>query len=76
MTEKEVYEHVSSDPEIMHGRPCVRGTRIPVWLVVAMLGDGMTEEEILREYPSVNETDIKACLKFASWVVDYQRIPL
>ena len=76
MTDEEVYKHISSDPEILHGRPCVKGTRIPVWLVVAMLGDGMTEEEILREYPSLNLIDIKACLKFASYVVDYESVPI
>ncbi len=71
-----VLNRISCDPDILNGKPCVKGTRIPVWLVVGMLGDGMTEEEILRSYPSLTEEDILACLKFASLKMDYERIPV
>jgi uncharacterized protein (DUF433 family) len=76
MSKEEVLNHISSDPEIMHGKPCIKGTRIPVWLVVSMLGDGMTEEEILKQYPSLVYADIKAALKYASYTTDYERIAL
>lgn len=49
----EIYEQISSDPEIMHGKPCIKGTRIPVQLIVSMLADGMSEQEIIKEYPSL-----------------------
>ena len=76
MSKEETLSHISSDPEIMHGKPCIKGTRIPVWLVVSMLGDGMTEDEILQQYPSLSLQDIKAALKYASYATDYERIAL
>ena len=60
MLKEEVLHYISSDPELMHGQPCIKGTRIPVWLVVAMLGDGMNEIEILKQYPSLTSKSIKA----------------
>jgi uncharacterized protein (DUF433 family) len=71
-----VLSRISSDPEILNGKPCVKGTRIPVWLVIGMLGDGMTESEILDSYPSLTREDIQACLKFASLKMDYERMLL
>ncbi len=65
-------KHISIDPEIMHGKPCIKGTRIPVSLVVAMLGDGMTETEILKEYPSLSKTTIMAALKYASKMCEFE----
>jgi len=76
MTIDAVLSKISSDPEILNGKPCVKGTRIPVWLVLGMLGDGMTEAEVLDSYPSLTYEDIHACLKFASLKMDYERILL
>lgn len=76
MSKEEVLSRISSDPEIMHGKPCIKGTRIPVWLVVSMLGDGMSEDEILKQYPSLSSADIKAALKYASYITDYEYIAL
>jgi uncharacterized protein (DUF433 family) len=76
MSKEEVLSHISSDPEIMHGKACIKSTRIPVWLVVGMLGDGVTEDEILKQYPSLSSADIKAALKYASYTTDYERITL
>lgn len=68
----EIFKLISSKPEIMHGRPCIKGTRIPVSLVVGMLADGMTMDEILNEYPSLSLKTIKAALKFASFTCEYE----
>jgi uncharacterized protein (DUF433 family) len=72
MSTREVYKLISSNPEIMHGKPCVKGTRIPVSLVVSMLADGMTEEEVLKDYPSLSLKSIKAALKYASMMCEYE----
>ncbi|MBM4166920.1 MAG: DUF433 domain-containing protein [Ignavibacteria bacterium] len=72
MSRNQVYTLISSDPEIMHGKPCVKGTRIPVALVVSMLADGMSEEEILKDYPSLKRRSIKAALKYASMMCEYE----
>ena len=76
MKKEEVFQYISSDPEIMHGKPCVKGTRIPVWLVVGMLGDGESEKEIIKNYPSLTDQTIKACLKYASFMCEFQTIPV
>lgn len=76
MKKNEVYKYISSNPKIMHGRPCVKGTRIHVSLIVSMLADEMTEEQILKEYPSLNKQSIKAALKYAAIMCDFRQIPL
>jgi len=76
MTKNQIFELISSDPEIMHGKPCIAGTRIPVSLVVGMVADGMTYDEILNEYPSLTMTTISAALKFASFTCEYETIAL
>lgn len=52
---------ISVNPEVMVGKPVIRGTRIPVELIVRMLGQGISEEEILKEYPRLQPEDILAC---------------
>ena len=59
------------DPEVRFGKPTVRGTRITVGDVLAYLASGMSEAEIVREYPSLTLEDIRACLAFAA---DRERI--
>lgn len=76
MTYDDLKKYISVDPEIMHGSPCVKGTRIPVWLVVSMLADGMSEKQILKEYPSLTKTTIKASLKYAAKMSDFKTMTL
>ncbi len=54
------------DASVMHGEPVIRGTRIPVELVLDHLADGYLPEEIIAEYPQLTEADIKAAAKYAS----------
>ena len=65
-------KYISVDPEIMHGKPCIKGTRIPVSLVVSMLGDGMSESEVLRQYPSLSKSSVLAALKYASMMCEFE----
>jgi uncharacterized protein (DUF433 family) len=62
-------EHIVVDPEIHHGEPCIRGTRVPVAVVLGSLAQGLTPEEIMREYPSITREDIQACLAYAAEVI-------
>jgi uncharacterized protein (DUF433 family) len=57
------------DPQVHHGTPCVRGTRIPVAVVLGSLAEGLTPEAILQEYPSLTYEDIQACLAYAAEVI-------
>jgi len=62
-------ERIVVDPEIHHGEPCIRGTRVPVAVVLGSLAQGLTPEEIIREYPSLSREDIQACLAYAAEVI-------
>ena len=54
------------DPNICFGKPCIRGMRYPVELILDLLASGMTSDEILADYPSLEIEDITACLLFAA----------
>jgi uncharacterized protein (DUF433 family) len=54
------------DPEVLSEKPVIKGTRIPVYLIIELLARGMTEKEILRQYPTLRKEDIKAALLYAS----------
>ena len=58
------------DPEILAGKPVVRGTRIPVELVLKRLGDDLDVASILEAFPRLREDDIKACLEYAHAMVE------
>jgi len=60
----------------MGGAPCIRGTRIPVATVVAMLADGMTVAEILAGYPQLTEDDVRDALRYAAASVDERELPV
>ncbi len=67
---------VAVDHLIMGGVPCIRGTRIPVTTIVALLGDGFSINEVLADYPQLTEADIRAALRFAAAAVDEREFPL
>lgn len=58
-------ERISIDPEICHGKPCVRGMRWPVEVILDMLGSGMSTEEIIEDHPELEKEDILASLNYA-----------
>jgi len=59
-------EHISTDPEICHGEPCIRGTRVLVTVILDNLAAGTTREEILRTYPSLKDEDVLAAIAYAA----------
>lgn len=70
------FERITTDPEIMGGLPCIRGLRIPVATVVAMVADGMTTDEILAEHPDLTREDIHEALLYAAEAVRERELPL
>jgi uncharacterized protein (DUF433 family) len=71
-------ERIVVDPKICHGKPVIRGTRMPVALVVGSLAGGMSFEEVQREY-DLSIDDIRAALKFAGKLIEqeqYHPLPL
>ncbi len=71
-------ERISIDPKVCHCKPCIKGTRIWVSLIVDNLAAGSSEEEILEAYPSLSREDIRAALAFAAEMARerYVDIPL
>lgn len=60
------HDHITSDPKIMVGKPCIKGTRIPVDLILEELAHGRELADLLAAYPNLKEEDIKASLQFAA----------
>ncbi len=69
MVNGELLKRITVNPDICFGKPTVRGMRYPVELILDLLSSGMTNEEILADYPSLEEEDIHACLAFAAELV-------
>jgi uncharacterized protein (DUF433 family) len=63
-------ERITFDPEVKGGRACIRGMRITVSLILNLLANGMTREEILEAYPYLEPEDIQAALNYAAWLAD------
>ncbi len=70
------FERITVDPERMGGVPCIRSLRFPVASVVAMVADGMTNEEILAEHPDLEAADISEALHYAALAVQERELPL
>lgn len=54
------------DPEIHHGEPCIKGTRVPVATLVGSIADGMTIEQVIQEYPQLHREAVQAALAYAA----------
>lgn len=61
-----VVERITFDPKIMGGRACIRGLRMTVSMVVNLVANGMTTEEIIEEYPDLEPEDIRQALRYAA----------
>ena len=69
-------EHITVNPQVLHGKACIRGTRIPVAVVLANLADGLSAEEIVKSYPSLTVTGIQAVLAYAADLAQERILPL
>lgn len=62
-------DRVVIDPEVHHGDPCIKGTRVPVSIIVGSIADGMSMDEVRAAYPQVSVEDIRAALAYAAEVL-------
>ena len=70
------FTRITVNPKQMGGVPCIRGLRIPVATVVDMIADGMSQAEILRAFPDLEEQDLHEALQYAAEAVRERQLPL
>lgn len=70
------FDRITFKPEIMGGRACIRGMRVTVSLVVNLVANGMTTEEITEAYPYLEPEDIQQALQYAAWLAEESVHPL
>ena len=64
-------DRISVDPAIHHGEPCIKGTRVPVSVIVGSIAEGDSVEDVLTDYPTLAREDVQAALKFAAEAVTH-----
>lgn len=69
-------DRITFDPQVMGGKPCLRGMRVTVGTIVGLIASGATPEEILEDYPYLDREDITAALSYAAWRVEEIEVPL
>ena len=68
-------DRITFEPGKMGGRACIRGLRITVSVIVALVADGVSRKEILRDYPDLESEDIRQALSYAAWLVREEIVP-
>ncbi|MGR3176079.1 MAG: DUF433 domain-containing protein [Candidatus Scalindua sp.] len=68
---------IEATPDICHGQPCIKGTRIMVYIIIELLESGLTSDDIIKDYyPNITKEDIKQCLHYAATLIkDQEYIP-
>ncbi len=76
MNKKNNLKRVTSDPDVCHGKPCIKGTRIPVYLIVSLIAEGENYDSIIKDYPSLTIEDIKAAIRYAAKLSEFESYPI
>ena len=75
MANNSLENRISVDPKVCFGKPCIKGTRIPVYMILELIEQGLTPEEIIKQcYPDITVEDIKACLHYAAAVLKNEEV--
>jgi uncharacterized protein (DUF433 family) len=70
------FDRITFDPQMMGGKPCIRGMRVTVGTIVGLIASGATPAEILEDYPYLEREDITAALSYAAWRCEEIDVPL
>ena len=65
-------DYIESNPNVLRGKPCITGTRIPVSLILGYLAAGFNTEQIIAEFPDINQKKIAACLDYARELSEFE----
>jgi uncharacterized protein (DUF433 family) len=74
MTNDDLLSRITVDPNICHGKPCVRGLRYPVEFILELLSAGMTVEQILADYPDLEADDLRAACAYGARLSRVKRV--
>ena len=75
-TQEELLNRISIDPRVCFGKPCIKGTRIWVSLILDFLASGMTPDEVIKEYPDLTALDIQACMAYGAEMSRERHVPI
>jgi len=67
---------ITIDPEVMGGKPCIRGMRVTVGTIVGLIGTGKTVEDVLAEYPYLEREDVLEALSYAAWRAEEKEVSM
>ena len=70
------FDRITIEPAVMGGKPCLRGLRVTVGMIIGLVASGAAFTEILRLYPYLEEADIRAALSYAAWRTEEHDLPL
>ena len=70
------FDRITYDPQVMAGKPCIRGMRVTVGTVVGLLAAGHSQDQILKSYPYLESEDIDQALAYAAWRLEERDVPL
>lgn len=70
------FSRITLDPQVMGGKPCIRGMRVTVGTVVGLIAAGKNIEEVLAEYPYLEREDVLQALSYAAWRAEEREVPL
>jgi uncharacterized protein (DUF433 family) len=76
MSTDELLKRVTIDPQVCHGKPCIRGLRYPVTMLLELMSSGMPQQDILADYEDLERDDLLAALAYAARLSDAKRIAL
>lgn len=72
----EMLERITQNPEVMGGKPCIRGMRVTVGMIVGQVSAGQTMDQVLADYPYLEREDILQALRYAAWRAEEREITL
>lgn len=75
-THEELLDRISIDPRVCFGKPCIKGTRVWVSLILDLLASGTTAEEVLQQYPGLTLLDVRACIAYGAEMSRERHVPI
>ncbi len=69
-------DRITQDPQVMAGKPCIRGMRVTVGMIVGQIGAGRSIEDLLAEYPYLEREDVLQALRYAAWLAEDREVTL